>query len=86
MFVDPVTRLDLPECVRRAEACGISGGRFQSEVESVTTAEELEATIEKAHRAGVFGVPTFVVDGELFWGNDRLVLVRHYLLSRSADR
>jgi 2-hydroxychromene-2-carboxylate isomerase len=24
-------------------------------------------------------VPSFVVDGELFWGNDRLVLLRHHL-------
>ena len=28
---------------------------------------------------GAFGVPTFVVDGRTFWGNDRLVLVRHHL-------
>jgi hypothetical protein len=21
---------------------------------------------------GIFGAPTFIVDGELFWGNDRL--------------
>ncbi len=30
-----------------------------------------EAT-DAAHRLGVFGVPTLVVDGELFWGDDRL--------------
>ena len=32
-----------------------------------------------AHSAGAFGVPTFVVDDRMFWGNDRLVLVCHFL-------
>lgn len=35
-------------------------------------ARELEAAAEEAERDGVFGVPTFVVAGELFWGNDRV--------------
>jgi 2-hydroxychromene-2-carboxylate isomerase len=30
-----------------------------------------EAT-DAAHQLGVFGVPTLAVDGELFWGDDRL--------------
>jgi 2-hydroxychromene-2-carboxylate isomerase len=34
----------------------------------------------------VFGVPTFVVDGELFWGNDRLVLLEHYLAAKNISR
>jgi 2-hydroxychromene-2-carboxylate isomerase len=28
-------------------------------------------------------VPTFVVNGAVFWGNDRLVLLRHHLSRRS---
>jgi 2-hydroxychromene-2-carboxylate isomerase len=33
--------------------------------------------------AGIFGVPTFVLDGELFWGNDRLEwLIRRIEQSR----
>ena len=31
---------------------------------------------QAAEAAGVFAVPTFVVDGELFWGQDRIDLVR----------
>ena len=30
-----------------------------------------------------FGVPTFLVDDELFWGNDRLPLLNHYLLNQA---
>ena len=32
----------------------------------------LRAAADEADRDGVFGVPTFVVAGELFWGNDRV--------------
>jgi 2-hydroxychromene-2-carboxylate isomerase len=33
---------------------------------------ELRAQTEEAVRLGIFGAPSFQVDGELFWGNDRL--------------
>jgi 2-hydroxychromene-2-carboxylate isomerase len=36
----------------------------------------LAAHREEAEAAGVFAVPTFVVDGELFWGQDRIDFVR----------
>ena len=35
--------------------------------------------IVEAEALGVFGVPTFVLDGELFWGHDRIVLLREKL-------
>jgi len=31
---------------------------------------------KEAEAAGVFAVPTFVIDGELFWGQDRIDFVR----------
>ncbi|MBI3993050.1 MAG: DsbA family protein [Candidatus Lambdaproteobacteria bacterium] len=33
----------------------------------------------EAERQGVFGVPSYMVDGELFWGNERIVRVRERL-------
>jgi 2-hydroxychromene-2-carboxylate isomerase len=33
----------------------------------------------EAEAAGVFGVPMFVLDGELFWGGDRIDLLRERL-------
>jgi 2-hydroxychromene-2-carboxylate isomerase len=38
-----------------------------------------EQSISDALAAGAFGVPSFVVDGELFWGQDRLPLLRRQL-------
>ena len=32
----------------------------------------LRQNTERAVELGIFGAPSFVVDGELFWGNDRL--------------
>ena len=33
---------------------------------------ELDALVEEAVSAGVFGVPSFTIAGKLFFGNDRL--------------
>jgi len=41
--------------------------------------DELTRIALEAETAGVFGVPTFVVDGELFWGGDRIWMVREKL-------
>lgn len=40
---------------------------------------ELAAHQAEAEKQGVFAVPTFVVDGELFWGQDRLDFVARQL-------
>lgn len=34
----------------------------------------LGADVERAIALGIFGAPSFIVGGELFWGNDRLAL------------
>jgi 2-hydroxychromene-2-carboxylate isomerase len=83
MFDGKSSVVDVNECVRRAESCGLSS--FRGEVELPATRKQLEHTMKAAHRAGVFGVPAFVVSGELFWGNDRIVLVKRYL-DRLAKR
>ncbi len=39
-----------------------------------------------AEEAGVFGVPMFVLEGELFWGGDRIPLLRQILERRGLSR
>lgn len=39
------------------------------------------ADTEAAIEAGVFGAPSYVVDGEIFWGQDRLYFVQQRLAS-----
>ena len=40
--------------------------------------DRLRATTEEAQQLGIFGAPNFVVNGELFWGNDRLEQALHF--------
>lgn len=40
----------------------------------------------EAETSGVFGVPTFSFDGELFWGGDRIALLRERLDEKGAKR
>lgn len=40
---------------------------------------QLKAHTDEAIALGVFGVPTFAVDGKLFWGFDALPMLRDYL-------
>ena len=39
----------------------------------------LKANGDKAIAAGAFGVPTFVIGGEVFWGDDAFDMVLDYL-------
>ncbi len=52
--------------------------------------QEIKATLrrntEEAAARGVFGVPTFEVDGELFWGADSIDFVRAFLADPSVVR
>lgn len=67
-----------------AETAGLDSAALTGMIDDAETAERQEKNIEDALAAGAFGVPTFAVDGRIFWGNDRLVLVKHHLQSGST--
>ena len=46
---------------------------------SQATQERYETYTQKAIDAGVFGAPSYVVNGEIFWGQDRLDFVERVL-------
>jgi 2-hydroxychromene-2-carboxylate isomerase len=46
----------------------------------------LKATGEQAIAAGVFGVPSFVVDGEVFWGADSVDFLKDFLADPAVLR
>jgi 2-hydroxychromene-2-carboxylate isomerase len=46
----------------------------------------LRQNTEEAAARGVFGVPSFVVDGEVFWGADAVDFVKAYLADPSVVR
>jgi 2-hydroxychromene-2-carboxylate isomerase len=53
---------------------GLDADDFDRYVESTARAD-LDACFVEADQDRVFGVPTFAVDGELFWGEDRVAWV-----------
>ena len=48
---------------------------FFMKISDPQTKNELKKRTEDAHQKGMFGVPTFIVDNKLFWGQDRLEFV-----------
>lgn len=60
--------------VRRAVADenGLDGAALVAAEDDAAVVAEFNANSAAAIAAGVFGSPTYVLDGELFWGQDRL--------------
>jgi 2-hydroxychromene-2-carboxylate isomerase len=46
---------------------------------------EVDRISRAAEEQGVFGVPSFIVDGELFWGREHLPDIRDRLAARSTE-
>ena len=47
--------------------------------QSLEAAQLLRAEVDASLKAGVFGSPTVIVDGELFWGIDKFEQIEHWL-------
>ena len=63
-----------------AAALGMDGDAVAARAESAETAALMASLTEEAKAAMVFGAPSYVIDGELWWGQDRLSFVREVLL------
>jgi 2-hydroxychromene-2-carboxylate isomerase len=55
------------------ERIGLSRTELEHALKDDSVKEGLRDANEEALAAGVFGVPTVVVDDELYWGDDRLI-------------
>ena len=67
--VDPSTDQGLREL---AATVDLDGDALIAAIAEQDVKDELRRTTEHAHEQGVPGVPTVVVDGAVFWGDDRL--------------
>ena len=56
---------------------GADGAQFPAEAE--TLCARVAAISRSAEAEGVFGVPTFVLDGEIYWGREHLPDIRDLL-------
>ena len=60
---------------------GLSAQRLQ-QAGSVEVTQRYAANTQQAIDKSVFGAPTYVVDGDMFWGQDRLDFVERKLAAR----
>ena len=70
---------ELPVVLEIAQQLGIEPARLAAAVQEEAIKNALRAEVEKAIARGVFGAPTLFVDGEMFWGHDRLPQVERWL-------
>ena len=71
-FADGRDLSGLGAALDAAAAAGLDREQARREAADQAVKDELRAATDAAHAAGVFGVPTVAVGGELFWGDDRL--------------
>jgi 2-hydroxychromene-2-carboxylate isomerase len=55
-----------------ARAVGLDADALSERIAGPEIKERLRANTDAAHAAGVVGVPTLVLDGRVFWGDDQL--------------
>ena len=65
-LLDPAAMIDV------ADGLGLDGSALWEDSRSEETGTLYDAYTEEAMAAGVFGAPSYILDGELYWGQDRL--------------
>ena len=62
-----------------ARSQGIDAEQLADGIQQDSIKSELKSEVEHAVTRGVFGSPTIFVDGEMFWGHDRLAHVERWI-------
>ena len=65
----------------QVSAMGLDGEAARAACEDIYYKDSLKAACEEAVSKGIFGAPWLIVDGEAFWGNDRLPQLEKWLAS-----
>jgi 2-hydroxychromene-2-carboxylate isomerase len=78
VWVDQKNLADQRDLAAMLEAEGLPARRLDDS-HSQRVHQRYEADTQRAIEAGVFGAPSYVVDGEIFWGQDRLDFLQRRL-------
>nr|WP_314541839.1 2-hydroxychromene-2-carboxylate isomerase [uncultured Massilia sp.] len=62
-----------------ADDCGLDGAALLEASRTVETRRQYDGFNQEAIDAGIFGSPWYIVDGQGFWGQDRLDFVERLL-------
>jgi 2-hydroxychromene-2-carboxylate isomerase len=60
--------------------CGLDAARL-AQSHSAAVQAQYDANTQQAIDKGIFGAPSYVLDGEIFWGQDRLDFLERKLMS-----
>ena len=72
-----------PEVVQAAlDAAGLDGAALLVATQDDAVKDIVRANTEAALELGIFGAPTMVYEGALFWGNDRLDVLKAVIEGR----
>jgi len=78
-YVDGRNISELEEVLTIADAVGIDKEALASGLGDQSVKDALKAEVDQAIELGIFGAPTTIVDGELFWGSDRIDQIDRWL-------
>ncbi len=74
IFVDG-TAIDAAVIATLPAQLGIDTEAFRRDLDGPQTKARHDGLLDEARARGAFGVPTFFLGNQMFWGNDRLVLL-----------
>ena len=80
-FVDDVDISSAENTLAVAAKLGLDAAAMRAGMNDPAVKDRTRAEVEKAIAKGVFGSPYIIVDGEPFWGSDRLDQVDRWLAS-----
>lgn len=63
---------------------GLNGERLLEQSMTKEIRKALKNNVKKALEAKVFGLPTFIIGDELFWGNDSLPFLNNYIFNKDT--
>jgi 2-hydroxychromene-2-carboxylate isomerase len=84
IWEDELNLADAATLIRLADACGLPGSALVERSGSDDIGKTYEQNRQDALAADVFGSPAYVLDGEVFWGQDRIELLVDALKSGRA--
>ena len=70
---------DVRTLISVLDSGGINGTALAEKIKEPTVKEQLIHETDKALQLGVFGIPTLIIDDQLFWGNDQFDHMSLYL-------
>lgn len=68
------------------DSLALPAAAILARAQSAEEKPRLRAQVQRAQALGIFGAPTFFVDGEMYWGNDRLGDALEAARGRDASR